>query len=106
VSVRIRNNSRLQMTDLLTVDGVEFWDTVVFPSIPTSDADVYHEVRAGDRIDNLANHYYSDPVLWWVIAVANDLELLPTELMEGKVLRIPAIAVISPYIQAPRSGNG
>lgn len=31
-----------------------------------------HEVVAGDRLDNLAAHYFGDPLLFWRIADAND----------------------------------
>jgi len=32
-----------------------------------------HVVRGGDRIDNLAAHYYGDPELYWRIVDANAL---------------------------------
>tara|TARA_R110000824_G_scaffold183900_1_gene364959 strand:+ start:14470 stop:14811 length:342 start_codon:yes stop_codon:yes gene_type:complete len=42
----------------------------------------------GDRFWKLANKYYSDPTLWWVIARWN---FTPTEshLEEGQEIRIP-----------------
>lgn len=32
---------------------------------------IEHEVRAGDRLDHLARHYYNDDRLWWRILDAN-----------------------------------
>jgi nucleoid-associated protein YgaU len=34
---------------------------------------VEHVIVAGDRLDRLAQEYYGDPRLWWVIAQANPL---------------------------------
>ena len=72
------------------MDGVEFWDTAEIPSIPSQTDDLTHVVLGNDRIDLLANRFYGDPVLWWVIAAANNLEILPTDLNEGDTLRIPS----------------
>ena len=50
-------------------------------------------MRAGDRLDLLARHYYNDDRLWWRIVDANPESLyggdLLTEEMEGQVLLIP-----------------
>jgi nucleoid-associated protein YgaU len=32
---------------------------------------IEHSVRAGDRLDSLARHYYNDDRLWWRIVDAN-----------------------------------
>lgn len=90
MSVKVVRNSRLRFADLLTTDGVEFWDTVDLPDIPIQTDDLTYTVNAVDRPDMLAYKFYGTPVLWWVIAKANDLELFPTELYEGQQLRIPA----------------
>lgn len=54
-----------------------------------------HTVEAGQRLDQLARHYYNDDRLWWRIADANPefmlgLELLGSDL-EGQVLLIPKV---------------
>jgi nucleoid-associated protein YgaU len=50
-----------------------------------------HLVKAGDRLDLLAQHYYGDPLLAWRIADANRA-LDPAQLtaVPGRVLTIPA----------------
>ena len=90
MSVRISNSSRLQFADLFSVDGVEYWDTLVLPdAIPQQD-DIQYPVVSSDRIDLLANKFYQDPGLWWVIAWANDLEILPTDMKQNMQIRIPS----------------
>ena len=43
----------------------------IYPLIPASDSDIYITTRNGDRLDLLANDYYNDPKLWWIISKAN-----------------------------------
>jgi len=88
--VRIRNKSRLQFVDLFTVDGAEFWDLSILPKIPVRLDDKRYQVVGPDRIDTLAYRFYGDPRLWWVIAVANNIEIVPTQLSVGMKLRIPS----------------
>jgi len=90
MTVEVKNNSRLQFADLLIVDDVEFWDTLALPDVTTRDDDIQHIVTQGDRIDLLANRYYQDPGFWWVIAWANGLDILPTDMKENMQLRIPS----------------
>lgn len=91
MSVVINDGSRLQFADLLIVDDVEFWDTLVLPDLPASLNGVEHIVAQGERIDMIAYTYYQNPTLWWLIAWANGLELLPTDLKENMRLIIPSL---------------
>jgi len=54
---------------------------------------VEHVVKAGDRLDLLARHYYNDDRLWWRIVDANPDFLyggdMLLESMEGLVILIP-----------------
>jgi hypothetical protein len=70
--------------------GVEFWDLIDYPQIPPRHDDFTYTVIGNDRIDSLAFRFYEDAALWWVIAIANNKEILPTELNVGESLRIPA----------------
>jgi len=90
MAVQIKASSPMQFADLVSVDGVEFWDTVDLPEIPEQADDVSYVVTSIDRIDTLAYTFYGDHRLWWVIAVANDMELLPTALSAGNTIRIPS----------------
>ena len=49
----------------------------------------YYTVRAGDRIDILADRFLGDAEAWWVIADANPQRLFWDYLPDGVVLRIP-----------------
>ena len=42
---------------------------------------LHHPVKQGDRIDNMANLYFSDPTQFWRICDANNV-LRPDELVE------------------------
>lgn len=90
MSVTIRKRSRLQFGNLVTVDGFTFWDLLELPTIVPQPDDTSYQVQGTDRIDSLAYKFYGDPILWWVLALANDLELLPSDLQVGDVLRIPS----------------
>lgn len=60
--------------------------------IPKTDDDKYHIVTAQQigRPDLIANQYYNDPTLYWVILLANDI-IDPFIIDGGTVLRIPTI---------------
>lgn len=90
MAVEIKNNSRLRFSRLVETGGFTYWDTFELPTIPIQTDDIQYTVRSTDRIDLLANRFYGDPVLWWVIAVANDMEFLPNDLLSSEVIRIPA----------------
>ena len=86
----VLQSSRLQFGDLLSYRGTEVWDTLDLPDIPVQTDDLQYMVQSADRIDRLAYRFYGDPILWWVIAAANDMEILPTDLYSGQILRIPS----------------
>lgn len=54
-------------------DGKRYYGPTKYPTIPASFSDNYVITQAGDRFDILAQQYYQDSSLWWVIASANDL---------------------------------
>ena len=92
--VRISPSSRLRFADLRIIDEITFWDIVDLPTFVPSDKDIRHTVQGFDRIDLIADKYYQDPALWWVVAWANDIEIVPTELNENDILIIPDPAFV------------
>lgn len=70
-------------------DGRRVYRTKVYPSIPKSDTDIYIITQGGDRLDTIANHYYKDSSLWWIIASANNIHDPSFTVPEGTQLRIP-----------------
>lgn len=64
--------------------------------IPPNSADIYHRVKSNEvsRLDILAHQYYKNPLLWWVIAQANNISD-PFKLIEaGTLIRVPAIETL------------
>ena len=61
----------------------------VYPSLDLSNNDFYIIAREEDRMDLIAQDFFGDPTLWWLVASANDL---PGDSMYpplGFQLRIP-----------------
>ena len=74
-----------------TTTGRTIYQTVKYPEIPLNPNDIYVIANKGDRYDILANQYYSDSSLWWVISTANNnVTQNSLYLPEGVQLRIPA----------------
>lgn len=90
MAIRVQAGSRMRFGKVVTIQGVEFWDVLDIPEIPEQRDDLVHRVIGSDRIDLIAYKYYNDARLWWVIAVANEMEELPTELNAGDDIRIPS----------------
>ena len=71
--------------------GSRFRETTILPgSIPRHEDDLYIYIKAGQRLDNLANTYYKDTSLWWIIALANDIGKGTFFVPPGVRLRIPS----------------
>jgi len=77
-------------TLLKTPEGKQYKGTIKYPSIPLSFEDIYVYSTQGDRFDILAQQYYSDSSLWWVISSANgELKQDSYYIPEGTQIRIP-----------------
>jgi len=67
------------------------YKTSRYPEVPLSSNDIYVYTSQGDRFDTLAQQYYGDSSLWWVISIANtDLNQSTLVIPEGIQIRIPA----------------
>lgn len=105
MTVRVRNTSRLKFARLTTIDEVEHWELPEYPAINEAADDGRYVVDRRDRIDKLAVLFYSDPGLWWIIALANNLALLPNDLNAGAVLKIPSQRrVFTEILRRPTGG--
>ncbi len=58
-------------TTFKTQQGKPYYESKRYPVIPLSESDIYIVTTIGDRLDLIANQYYRDPNLWWVIAFVN-----------------------------------
>ena len=81
------------------INGNLAYRTSRYPEVPLSENDIYVYTTQGDRFDVLAQQYYNDSSLWWVISIANTgnagagtLPVLPQNSLiipEGTQIRIP-----------------
>ena len=70
-------------------DGTRYYKPTIVPNVPIKDSDIFVYPIYGDRFETIAQRYYNDSTLWWIIAKANELsrgEISPDPL---KKIRIP-----------------
>ena len=92
--------NRYQNIPKTKIHGNLVYKTSYYPEVPLSSNDIYVYTTQGDRFDVLAQQYYGDSSLWWVISIANTAVAgtdLPSDLPqntlvipEGLQIRIPA----------------
>jgi hypothetical protein len=70
-------------------NGKRVLKTSIPKTIPKKDDDIYVITQETDRLDLLANEYYGDSRLWWIIAQANNINGVNIGLDAGIQLRIP-----------------
>lgn len=83
--------------------GTPYYNSALYPEIPLSEDDIYVITDFGDRLDMLANQFYNDITLYWVISAANPnkLDFGSIFIPEGTQLRIPTniSSIIDSFIQ-------
>ena len=64
---------------------------IKYPNIPLSVDDIYAVTVEGDRLDLIANQFYNNVDLWWVIVTANPdiIRRDSFNLKSGLEIRIP-----------------
>ena len=70
-------------------NNIRYYKPRIVPNIPIKDTDIFAYPIYGDRYDTMAQRYYEDSNLWWIIVKANDIsdgKIAPDPL---KKLRIP-----------------
>lgn len=70
-------------------DGNRYFRPTIVPNIPLQDSDIFMFPREGERFDTLAQKYYGDSTLWWIIAKANELNNGKLALDPDQKIRIP-----------------
>lgn len=81
-------------------EGIRYYKNVLYPQIPLFENDIYVITGDGDRFDLLANQFYNDSTLWWIISIANEiLNQGSMYIPVGTQLRIPQniTSIISEY---------
>ena len=79
------NNTKMKIRR----DGKRELKPTIYPKIPIKDSDIFIYPKFGDRLDNLAQKYYKDVSLWWIIAKANNLDEAHIGLTLDEQIRIP-----------------
>ena len=81
--------NRYKKTEIkLDKDGKRVYGTTYYPTIPIENTDKFVVTTLDNRLDSLANQYYGDVSLWWVIAKANGIRG-QVAFKPGTLLRIP-----------------
>ena len=81
------SNTRIKRKE----NGDRVYSYTMYPRIPLKNSDIFITPSYGTRLELLANEYYKDPTLWWIIAQANGIKgftALNTENFKGQI-RIP-----------------
>ena len=91
-----QKQSRYSLNNDISIDDTTEYQMYTNPpileEIKIDVGDRYEQVINNDlRLDSLANYYYNDPKLWWVIAYVNDLKD-PFDFKIGDMLRIPPMS--------------
>lgn len=69
--------------------GSQYYLNNLYPDVEYTEDDNYVITTLGDRLDLLANNFYGDSSLWWIIASANALSGDSLYPPVGMQLRIP-----------------
>ena len=85
-------------------DGTRYHKPTIVPNIPIKDSDIFVYPVYGDRFDTIAQRYYNDSTLWWIIAKANELGKGQIGLDPEKKIRIPT--EIGDIIELVENSNG
>lgn len=76
---------------LRTEGGRRYRSNPIYPDIPVSANDIYLIATAEDRYDILAQIYYGDSSLWWILSTANSSSNRASIYPEpGTQIRIPS----------------
>ena len=83
--------SRLRTLPIRTLNRKRTYRALKYPEIPLSINDLYVTTNDGDRLDLLANQFYQDVDMWWIIATANPgvVKRDTFNLKPGLQIRIP-----------------
>ena len=67
-----------------------YFRNTIYPDVSLGQKDTYLITTVGDRYDILAQQFYGNSSLWWVIAIANNSKKDGLLVEPGIQLRIPA----------------
>ena len=100
--INLRANSRARYSTLFFKGDFEWFGQPDYPEFQPADDDEFIQVTKTTQIDGLAQRKYKDPALWFVIALANNIELWPSDVAIGQTLRIPSKRNVDSILGRPR----
>ena len=71
----------------------------IIPAPELSSQDIYIQITSPERLDLLADQFYGDATLWWIIATTNGLGKGTLFTPEGITIRIPPAQDIQSIIE-------
>ena len=94
--------SRLESIEQYRENNKRYFKYIKYPNIPLSVNDIYAVTVEGDRLDLIANQFYNDVDLWWIITTANPdiIRRDSFNLKPGVEIRIPDPSRISNILRS------
>ena len=90
--------SRYETTSQIkTENGTRRAATTIL-KIPVTESDRYIQTTSAERLDKLADTFYGDQSMWWLIAAANGIGKGTLLVPQNTLLRIPPAGGINDYI--------
>ena len=88
------STNRIELSDSKSKEakpvGTPYYVPTYYPNVSVTPQDTYIITKGTDRLDLIAYDFYGDSTLWWVIAMANNLEGDSIFVGDGVQLRIPS----------------
>lgn len=82
---------------------LEWWERTQFAEDATDQMYTVEKFYEG-RLDLIASVFYNDPHYWWVIAQFNNILDPASEIVEGRILRLPTYARLSMMLTGKQGG--
>jgi hypothetical protein len=98
-------NSWQNFCPFYKIDGIEFFDTPEFPVIDGEFNTITIDQRYMGRLDLLSFDFYQNANLWWVVALYNELQFIPSDMKLGMTLKIPTQSVVSNFLDKSNGVN-
>lgn len=84
--------NRYENVDTAIINKKKVYTGTTLPYVEPTDTDIVILTTITDRLDLLADEYYGDSSMWWVIALKNNLTDIDMVLEPGTILRLPTRA--------------
>lgn len=80
---------RYENVETTIINKKKVYSGTILPYVEPKDSDIVILTTSTDRLDLLADEYYGDSSMWWIIALKNNLTDIDFVLEPGTILRLP-----------------